>query len=143
MLALWCIANIEKWCIKREADIHLTNKDIYTHAYMYVLYVYAAVQKVLARSPNASKNNVNKEFIMMTKFTIHVQGQCSLFFQNSQLSYFACLRSRQIIVLVSVLLEFAEQSQFLYRVSVDFGSRLLSMVPLSKTFHNVVIFLLQ
>ena len=49
----------------------------------------------------------------------------------------------QIIVLVSVLPEFAEQSRFLCRVSVDFGSRLLSMVPLSKSFHNVVIFSLQ
>ena len=77
-------------------------------------------------------NNLNKEFIMMTKFTIHVQHQRSFVFKNSQLSYFACLRSRKIIVLVSVLPEFAEQSQFLYRVSVDFGSRLLSMVPLSK-----------
>ena len=126
------------------------------------------VQKVLARSPNASKNsdrrvkkcnrrsvifsffkmfllflknlasnpplrimharisnNLNKEFIMMTKFTIHVQ------------------HSRQIIVLVSVQLEFAEQSRFLCRVPVDFGLRLLSMVPLSKSFHNVLIFLLQ
>ena len=70
-------------------------------------------------------NNLNKEFIMMMKFTIHVQ------------------HSRQIIVLVSVLPEFAEQSQFLCRMSVDFGSRLLSMVLLSKSFHNVVIFLLQ
>ena len=51
---------------------------------------------------------------MMTKFTIHVQ------------------HSRQIIVLVSVLPEFAEQSRFLCRVLVDFGSRLLSIVPLSK-----------
>ena len=48
------------------------------------------------------------------------------------------VRSRQIIVLVSVLPEFAEQSRFLCRVSVDFGSRLLNMVPLSKSFHNVV-----
>ena len=70
-------------------------------------------------------NNLNKEFIMMTKFTIHVQ------------------HNRQIIVLVSVQLEFAEQSRFLCRVPVDFGSRLLSMVPLSKSFHNVLIFLLQ
>ena len=64
-------------------------------------------------------NNLNKEF------TIHVQ------------------HSRQIVVLVSVLPELAEQSQFLCRVSDDFGSRILSMVPLSKSFHNVVIFLLQ
>ena len=59
-------------------------------------------------------------------------------FSDSQLSYFACLRSRQIIFLVSVLLEFAEQSRFLCSVSVDFGSRLLSMVPLSKSFHKVL-----
>ena len=45
-------------------------------------------------------NNLNKEFIMMTKFTIHVQRQCSFVFKNSRLSYFARLRSRQIIVLV-------------------------------------------
>ena len=87
-------------------------------------------------------NNLNKEFIMMTHFTIHVQSQRSFVFKNSQLSYFVHLHSRQIIVLVSVLPEFAEQSRFLCRVSVDFGSRLLSMVPLSKSFHNVVIFLL-
>ena len=43
--------------------------------------------------------------------------------------------------LVSV--EFAEQSQFLCRVSVDFELRLLSMVLLSKSFNNVVIFLFQ
>ena len=78
---------------------------------------------------------------MMTKFTIHVQRQRSFVFKHSQLFYFARLRSRQIIVLVSV--EFAEQSRFLCRVSVDLGSRQLSMVPLSKSFHNVVIFLLQ
>ena len=77
---------------------------------------------------------------MMTKLTIHVQR---FVFKNSQRSYFARLRSRQIIDLVSVLPEFAEQSRLLCRVSVDFGSRLLSMVPLSKSFHNVVIFLLQ
>ena len=88
-------------------------------------------------------NNLNKEFITMTKFTINVQHQRSFVFKNSQLSYFARLRSRQIIVLVSVLPEFAEQSQFLCRVSCDFGSRLLSIVLLSKSFHNVVIFLLQ
>ena len=88
-------------------------------------------------------NNLDREFIMMMKFTIHVQCQRSFVFKNSQLSYFAHLRSRQIIVLVSMLLEFAEQSWFLCRVTVDFGSRLLSMVPLSKSFHNVVIFLLQ
>ena len=46
----------------------------------------------------------------------------------------------KIIDLVSVLPEFAEQSQLLCRVSVDFGLRLLSMVPLSKSFHNIVIF---
>ena len=59
-------------------------------------------------------------------------------FSKTELLYFARLRNRQIIVLVSVLSEFAEES-------VDFGSRLLSMVPLSKSFHNVVIhlFLLQ
>ena len=85
-------------------------------------------------------NNLNKEFIMMMKFTIHVR-QHSFIFKNSQLSYFARLRSRQIIVLVSVLPEYAEQSRF--RVSVDFGSRLLSLVPLSKSFLNMVIFLLQ
>ena len=61
----------------------------------------------------------------------------------NQLSFCAHLRSHQIIVLVSMLPEFAEQSRFLCRVSVDFGSRLLSMVPLLKSFHNVVIFLLQ
>ena len=88
-------------------------------------------------------NNLNKEFIMMTKFTIHVQCQRSFVFKDSQLFYFAHLRSRQIIVLVSMLLEFAEQSWFLCRVSVDFGSRLLSMFLLSKSFHNVVISLLQ
>ena len=87
-------------------------------------------------------NNLNKEFIMMTKFTIHVQHQRSFVFKNSRLSYFARLRSCQIIELVSVLPEFAEQSRFLCRVSVDFGSRLLSMIPLSKSFHNVVLFLL-
>ena len=80
---------------------------------------------------------------MMTKFTIHVQRQGSFVFKNSQLSNFANLRSRQKIVLVSMLPEFAEQSRFLCIVSVDFGSRLLSMVPLSKSFNNVVIFLLQ
>ena len=79
----------------------------------------------------------------VTKFTIHVQSQRSFVFKNSQLFYFVRLCSRQIIVLVFVLLEFAEQSRFLCRVSVDSGSRLLSMVPLSKSFHNVVIFLLQ
>ena len=57
---------------------------------------------------------------MMTKFTIHVQRQRSFVFKNSQLSYFARLRSRQIIVLDSMLLEFAEQSRFLCRVSVGF-----------------------
>ena len=77
-------------------------------------------------------NNLNNEFIMMTKFTIHVQSQRSFVFKNSQLSYFARL-----------LQEFVDQSRFLCRVSVDFGSRLLSMVLLSKSFHNVVIFLLQ
>ena len=80
---------------------------------------------------------------MMTKFTIYVQCQRSFVLKNSQLFYFACLHSRQIILLVSVLLEFAEQSRFLCRVSVDFGLRLLSMVLLSKSFQNVVIFLLQ
>ena len=79
---------------------------------------------------------------MMTKFRIHVQRQCNFVFKNSQ-SFFASLRSRQIIVLVSVLPEFAEQSRFLRRVSVDFGWRLLSMASLSKSFHNVVIYLLQ
>ena len=63
-------------------------------------------------------------------------------FKNSQPFYFTRLRSHQIIVLVSVLPEFAEQSRFLCRVPVDFGLRLLSMVPLSKSFHNVI-FLLQ
>ena len=66
-----------------------------------------AVQKVLARSWNPPlriihariSNNLNKESIMMTKFTIHVQ------------------HSRQIIVLVPVLPEFAEQSRFLCSVS--------------------------
>ena len=77
---------------------------------------------------------------MMMKFTIHVQRQGTFVFKNSQISYFAHLHSRQIIVLVSALPEFVEQSQFLCRVSVDFGSRLLSMVPLSKSFHSVVIF---
>ena len=80
---------------------------------------------------------------MLTKFTMHVQRQRSFVFINFQSSYFARLRSRQIIVLVFVLPEFAEQSRFLFRVSVDFGSRLLSMVRLSKSFHNVVIVLLQ
>ena len=72
---------------------------------------------------------------MMPKFTIHVQRQRSFVFKNSQLSYFTCLRSRQIIVLVSVLPEFAEQPRLLCRVSVDLLSRLLSMVPHSKSFH--------
>ena len=54
----------------------------------------------------------------------------------SQLSYFARLRSRQIIVLVSVLPEFAEQSRLLCQVSVYFGSRLLSIIPLSKSFQQ-------
>ena len=85
-------------------------------------------------------NNLNKEFIMITKYTIHVKRQHSFVFKNSQLSYSTCLRSRQIIVLVSVLPEFAEQSHFLCRVSVDFGSRLLSMVLLSESFHNVIFF---
>ena len=44
------------------------------------------------------------------------------------------LCSCQTIVLVSVLLEFAKLSLLLYRVSDDFGSRLLSMVPLSNNF---------
>ena len=44
----------------------------------------------------------------MTKFTIHVQHQRSFVFKNTLLSYFARLRSRQIIVLVSVLPEFAK-----------------------------------
>ena len=88
-------------------------------------------------------NNLIKEFIMMTKFTIHVHRQCRFVFKNSQLFYFTCQRSCQIIVFVSVLPEFAKQSRFLCRVSVDFESRPLSMVPLSKSFHNVVIFLLQ
>ena len=64
-------------------------------------------------------NNLNTECIMTTK-----------------------KHTSQIIDLVSVLPEFAEQSRFLCRVSVYFGSRLLSMVPLSKSFH-MVIFLLQ
>ena len=88
--------------------------------------------------------------IMMTKFTIvntcRAYSVSVVLFSKTQLFYFARLRSRQIIVLVSMLPEFAEQSRFLCRVSVDFGSRLLSMVPLSKSFHNhdnVVIFLLQ
>ena len=45
---------------------------------------------------------------MMKKFTIYVQRQGSFVFKNSRLSYFARLRSRQIIYLVSVLPEFAE-----------------------------------
>ena len=56
---------------------------------------------------------------MMTKFTIHVQRQHSFFFKNSQLSYFVRLRSRQIIVLVSVLPEFTEQSWFLCQLILD------------------------
>ena len=51
---------------------------------------------------------------MMTKFIIHVQRQRSFVFKDSQLFYFARLRSRQIIVLVSVLPEFAEQSRLLH-----------------------------
>ena len=49
---------------------------------------------------------------MMTKFTIHVQRQRSFVSKHSRLSYFAQLCSCQIIVLVSVLPEFAEQSRF-------------------------------
>ena len=33
-----------------------------------------------------------------------------------------------------------QQSRLICRVSVDFGSRLRSMVPVSKSFHNVAIF---
>ena len=54
---------------------------------------------------------------MMTKFAIHVQRQRSFVFKDSKLSYFERLRSRQIIVYVSVLPEFAEQSRFLCSVS--------------------------
>ena len=78
---------------------------------------------------------------MMTKFTtVNVQRQRCFVFKDPQLSYLARLRSRQIVVLVSMLPEFAQQSRLLCRVSVDFGSRLRSMVPLSKSFHNVAIF---
>ena len=69
-------------------------------------------------------NNLNKEFIMLTKFT---------YLFSKTLSYLI-LRVCQTIVLVSVLPEFAKQSRLLCRVSVDFGSRLLSMVPLSNNF---------
>ena len=98
--------------------------------YLFII-IYLFFFKFLASNPPLHiihariSNNLNKEFITMTKFTIHVQCQRSFVLKNSQLSYFACLRSHQIIVLVSMLLEFAEQSRFLYRVSVDFGSRLL------------------
>ena len=73
---------------------------------------------------------------MMTKFTIHIYSVSVVLFSKTRLFYFARLRSRQIIVLVSVLPEFAEQSRFLCRVSVDFGSRLLSKVPHSKWIRN-------
>ena len=55
-------------------------------------------------------------------------------------THYLILRSCQIIVLVSMLLEFAVQSRFLCRVSDDFVSRLLSIDPLLKSFHNVAIF---
>ena len=92
--------------------------------YLLLLFYFLASNPPLHIIHARISNNLNKEFMMMTKFTIHVQPQCSFVLKNSQR-----LRSRQIIVLVSVLPEFAEQSRFLCRVSVDFG---LSMVPLSK-----------
>ena len=77
-------------------------------------------------------NNLNKQFM----YSVGVV----LFSKTLSYLIFTRLHSRQIIVLVSGLPEFAEQSRLICRVSVDFGSRLLSMVPLLKSFHNVAIF---
>ena len=79
---------------------------------------------------------------MMTKFTIHVQRQGSFVFKNSRLSYFARLRSCQIIYLVSVLPEFAEQSRFLCSVSW-FWIDTTKHGSAFEIISYVVIFLLQ
>ena len=80
---------------------------------------------------------------MLTKFTIHVQRQRSFVFKNSQLLFHTSVLSpnnsfsfRDTGICRTIIGSYAE-------CQLIFGSRLLSMVLLSKSFHNMVIFLLQ
>ena len=69
---------------------------------------------------------------------IHVQRQRSFVFKHSAILFRASAQS------LNNSFSFCATGICLtITVPVDFGSRQLSMVPISKSFHNVVIFLLQ
>ena len=102
---------VRRWICNFLNDSHLYFIYYYYLLLLLFYFIYLFVSNPPFRIIHARiSNNLNKEFIMMTKFTMHVQRHRSLVFKDSQLLYFARLRSRQIIVLVSVLPEFAEQS---------------------------------
>ena len=97
--------------------------------FFFINFLKICIESSTPFNPWRISNNLYKEFIMMMKFTtIYVQLQRIFVFKDSQLSYFMRLCICQIIVLVSVLPEFAKQSWLLCRMSVDFVLRPLNMV---------------
>ena len=116
--------------IKMQLPVRWAICNFLTDSHLNFLFIYFCVRVESAtRIINARiSNNLNKEFICFQRLSA-ILFRVSVQSPNNSFSLSAT--------------GFAEQSRFLCRVSVDFGSRLLSMVSLSKSFHNVVIFLLQ